>query len=112
MTAEESDGYWVDVVDLMAIEEGIPLPVEVGKRRIAFFRINDEAFATDEFCSHENASLADGYLDGDCIECPLHQSRFDIRTGRALSAPATEDIATYAVKIDGERVFLNPKPRP
>ena len=60
-----------------------------------------EYYATSIMCTHGQASLAEGYLDGYEIERPLHQGLFDIRTGEAVGAPCTEAIRTYPVKLNG-----------
>ncbi len=65
-----------------------------------------EIFATDNVCTHGQARLCEGFLEGHEIECPLHQGRFDIRTGRALCAPVTAPIRSYPVRIDAGRVLI------
>jgi naphthalene 1,2-dioxygenase system ferredoxin subunit len=66
-----------------------------------------EIFATDNLCTHGAARMSDGFLDGKEIECPLHQGKFDVCTGKALCAPLTENIRVYPVRIENKRVFLN-----
>ncbi|MGH7879838.1 MAG: bifunctional 3-phenylpropionate/cinnamic acid dioxygenase ferredoxin subunit [Candidatus Binataceae bacterium] len=75
---------------------------------IAIYRLNDGFYATEDNCSHAQASLAAGDIDlEECtVECPYHASLFDIRTGRALSLPAIRPVKTYAVKVEGDQVFL------
>ena len=63
-------------------------------------------YATDNQCTHGGAQLCEGFLEGFEIECPLHQGRFDVRDGRALCAPATENVRAYASRIEGERVLV------
>jgi nitrite reductase/ring-hydroxylating ferredoxin subunit len=63
-----------------------------------------EILATDNICTHAFALLSDGWLDGDCIECPLHAGRFDVRTGKALGPPVDEDIKVYPVRIVGDDI--------
>jgi nitrite reductase/ring-hydroxylating ferredoxin subunit len=58
-------------------------------------------------CTHEFAFLSDGHVDGDCVECPLHQARFHIPTGEARAAPATQPIAIFPVKVDGGSVLID-----
>src|SRR6266498_3868758 len=57
--------------------------------------------------THAHALLADGFVEGDTIECPLHQAQFEIRTGKALCGPATEDLKIYPVKVEGGDVLIN-----
>lgn len=77
-------------------------------RRIAIYHVGDRFYATSDICSHEYAELSDGFLEpDDCsIECPLHGSRFDIVTGKALSLPAFEPIATYPLRVEGEDLLV------
>lgn len=74
---------------------------------IAVFNVDGDFYATDDTCTHEDYSLADGYIDDDVVECPLHMAKFSIRTGKVLSLPATEDLATYAVKVEDGSVFVD-----
>ena len=55
---------------------------------------------------HAYASMSDGYIEGDCIECPLHGAQFNIKTGKAETPPATVDLATYEIKIDGDDILV------
>jgi naphthalene 1,2-dioxygenase system ferredoxin subunit len=68
--------------------------------------VEGEVYATDNLCTHGAARLSDGFLEDGEIECPLHQGRFDVCTGKAMCAPLTEDIKTYPVKIENMRVML------
>jgi naphthalene 1,2-dioxygenase system ferredoxin subunit len=78
----------------------------VAGKDIAFYEVEGEVFATDNICTHGHARMSDGFLEGREIECPLHQGKFDVCTGKAMCAPLTEDIKTYAVRIDNMRVML------
>ena len=83
---------------------------------IAVVRADEGVFAINDRCSHADVSLAEGEVDGCAIECWLHGSAFDLRTGRPLSLPAIEPVATYAVRIEGEGeaavVEIDPTPLP
>lgn len=67
-------------------------PWDAGGREIALYAVGDAVYATDNLCTHGLARLCDGFLEGHEIECPLHQGRFDVRSGKALCAPLKEDI--------------------
>lgn len=70
---------------------------------IAIFRDGDEVFALDDTCSHEKASLAEGWVEDCEVECPLHSARFSLRTGEALCLPATQGVGTHRVEVrDGD----------
>ncbi len=74
---------------------------------VALYEVEGEIYATDNLCTHGAARMSDGFLEGREIECPLHQGRFDVCTGRALCAPVTQNIKTYPVKIEGQRVMID-----
>ena len=86
-------------------EEAKEIEIPNGKK-VTIFNVNNNFFATDNFCTHEEASLCDGYIDGDTVECPLHQGVFCISTGKALESPATVDLKTYKTKIEDNFVFV------
>lgn len=74
----------------------------------AIFRLQDgRYYATDGLCTHEAVELADGYVDGEFVECPMHQARFHIPTGAARSAPACVNLRTWPVKIVAATVFID-----
>lgn len=81
--------------------------VRVGARTLALYNIDGTYYATDDTCTHALASLAEGFLDGDIIECPLHQGCFHIPSGKALGAPVTQDVRTYPVKIVGDEIHVD-----
>lgn len=98
---------WIPVALVSEVPEGQMLAVNVNGEAVCLYNLAGTVFATQNVCTHEEASLAEGYIDGDCIECPLHQALFDIRTGKAKSAPATEDLRVYAVDIRGDRILVD-----
>ena len=75
-------------------------------RDIAIYTVGEAVYATDNTCTHGQARLCDGFLDGHEIECPLHQGKFDVRDGRPTCEPVTEGLRSYPVKVEGRRVFL------
>ncbi len=97
---------WIAAAAVDAVPQGDVIGVEVAGRDIALYSVDGEIYASDNLCTHGHARLCDGFLDGHEIECPLHQGKFDVRSGQALCAPLTEDLRTYPVKIDGGRVFV------
>jgi nitrite reductase/ring-hydroxylating ferredoxin subunit len=88
------------------LDEGEAVQVIVGRKEIAIYNLDGEFYATDDICTHAYASLADGYMEGEQIECPLHGGCFDIKTGKAMTPPVTDDLATYEVKIDGDQIMV------
>lgn len=101
-----SDKVWVDVMDCGEVGDDFPEEITVGDKYLAVYRCGDKFFATNGFCTHEDAKLCDGYLDGEVIECPLHHARFNIATGKALSEPANQDLTVYPVEVRDGRVFV------
>ncbi|MEN9382866.1 MAG: hypothetical protein RL323_9, partial [Pseudomonadota bacterium] len=81
--------------------------VVVAGKDIALYEVDGDVYATDNACTHGKARMSDGFLEGREIECPLHQGRFDVCTGKAMCAPLTEDIRTYPVRIENMRVMLH-----
>ncbi len=75
------------------------LAVEVDGRRIGVFRLGDTFYAIDEMCTHADASLCEGDIVGGEVMCPLHMATFDLATGACTGPPATEDVATYPVRV-------------
>ena len=68
---------------------------------IAVFHTEDgDFYAVDDTCTHQDASLADGWLEGCAVECPLHASCFDLRTGQPSGPPATKPVRTYPVVVE------------
>ena len=101
-----SDTNWIDALAAGDVPADDVKGVLVAGRDIAIYGIGDAVYATDNLCTHGNARLCDGFIEGLEIECPFHQGRFDLRTGQPTCAPATEPLKTWPVKIDGDRVYL------
>ena len=81
---------------------------EIGGQRVAIVRDSaGDIHAIDDTCSHANVSLSEGDVEDGEIECWLHGSRFDLRTGKPTGLPAITPIAVYPVKIDGDDVFVS-----
>jgi len=76
-------------------------------RTFCIYHTPDGFFATDGYCTHEEEHLEDGIVIGNVIECPLHQGRFDVRTGKALSAPACIDLKTFPVTVSGNEIYIS-----
>ncbi|HEY5064948.1 MAG TPA: Rieske 2Fe-2S domain-containing protein [Xanthobacteraceae bacterium] len=100
---------WQKAASLDELRNRDVIAVDVAGTPVALFRLGDEIRATSGSCTHEFASLADGFVEAEdgSVECPLHQALFDIRTGRALCAPATADLKVYPVKIDGPDILID-----
>jgi apoptosis-inducing factor 3 len=98
---------WQRVASINEIDRDGVLGLDVDGSPVALYRLGNEVFATAGICTHALAILSDGFVEDGKIECPLHQGQFDIRSGEALCAPVTEDLRTYAVKLEGDDVFID-----
>jgi 3-phenylpropionate/trans-cinnamate dioxygenase ferredoxin subunit len=88
------------------LPEEEPRRVVIDGVPIALVRHDDEVFAIHDVCSHEEVSLSEGEVDDHTIECWLHGSRFDLRTGKPTGLPATKPVPVYPVTIEGDDVFV------
>jgi len=98
---------WIEAALLSDVPQDDVIAVAVQGQEIALYGVDGDVYATDNICTHGHARLCEGFLEGHEIECPLHQGRFDIRNGAAKCAPLTENIRTYPVRIDGDKVYLD-----
>jgi naphthalene 1,2-dioxygenase system ferredoxin subunit len=97
---------WIAALDASDLPTDDVIGIEVAGRDIAFYTVGDQVYATDNVCTHGQARLCDGFLEGHEIECPLHQGKFDVRDGQPTCEPADEPLRSYPVKIEGSRVFV------
>jgi 3-phenylpropionate/trans-cinnamate dioxygenase ferredoxin component len=87
------------------------LRVELEGEPVAIVCTDNGSFsAISDVCSHAEVALSDGEIDGSTVECWLHGSRFDVRTGKPLGPPATRAVPVYDIKFDGEDVYLSSAP--
>lgn len=99
---------WIEACGADEIEEEDLIRFDHGGRTYAIYRsLEDEYFATDGLCTHEQVHLEDGLVMEDVIECPKHNGRFNYKTGKALGAPVCVNLKTYPVKVEGGAVFIN-----
>ena len=88
------------------LPQGTMRRVDVRGRRILLVNVDGRVCAVDDTCTHEDASLSTGVLRGELVKCPLHGSRFNVCTGKALEEPAEKDLRTYAVREEGGRILI------
>lgn len=105
---------WITVGSASDVPPGHAARIEIDERPVAIFNVDGTFYCLDDTCSHAEASLSDGDLDFErcAIECPLHGSAFDLRTGAVLTLPATEPVASHDIDVaDGEiRIRLHDLP--
>jgi nitrite reductase/ring-hydroxylating ferredoxin subunit len=97
---------FVEIAEAGALREGTMRRVDVAGRRILLANVGGRLYAVDDTCTHEEASLSTGVLKGEHVKCPLHNSRFNVCTGKAMEEPAEVDLRTYPVREEGGRVLV------
>ena len=80
--------------------------VEASGKRLLICHTESGFYAVDDTCTHDDGPLADGWLEGNAIECPRHGARFDVTTGKVLCLPAAVPIRSYPVKVEGDHVSV------
>ncbi len=103
-----AESGFVKVAEVGEISPGEMKVVEVGEEQILLVNVEGNIHACDDICSHAYASLSEGDLNGDEVECPLHGSAFNVITGEALTPPAEDSIRVFEVRIDGQDVLVGP----
>jgi 3-phenylpropionate/trans-cinnamate dioxygenase ferredoxin subunit len=89
------------------LTEDVPKRVELNGVPVSVVRTDEGVFAINDICSHANVSLSEGEVEDCMIECWLHGSSFDLRTGKPSGLPATRPVAVYPVKIEGDDVLVS-----
>lgn len=96
----------VEITKVDQLPRGRGVRVTVGEHRIAMFRVGEDVYAIGDRCSHAEASLAEGEVWDNAVECPRHGSEFDLETGVPSSLPATSPVPTYEVSVEDGTVYL------
>ncbi len=100
-------GDWIDVAAAHDVPDGDVIAAQANGHDIALVRLGADLHAIDATCTHGNASLCGGFVEPDgSIECPLHQGRFDVKTGRALCAPLTQDLRVHELRVHQDRIWV------
>ncbi|HZS20723.1 MAG TPA: non-heme iron oxygenase ferredoxin subunit [Pseudonocardiaceae bacterium] len=96
------------VCSLADLKDDEPVGFQVDNVPVVLVRQGDEVYALADVCSHAEIALSEGEITSKGLECWLHGSCFDLRTGQPSSPPASEPVDTYAVTIDGDDVYVDP----
>ncbi|MEI7770220.1 MAG: non-heme iron oxygenase ferredoxin subunit [Chloroflexales bacterium] len=98
----------IQIGSLADVPEGGARRFDLGGTPVAVFRVGGELYALADICSHAEASLSEGEFDPDerCVECPLHGSLFDLRSGKPRTLPAFKPVATYKVWAEGDALYV------
>ena len=103
-----AESGYVKVAEVGELSPGDMKTVEVGEEQILIVNIDGNIHACDDICSHAYASLSEGDLNGEEVECPLHGSAFNVTTGEVLTPPADENVRVFEVRIEGQDILIGP----
>lgn len=98
--------YWLRAIAIDSLPVDDATRIEHDGVCIAIFNLAGKFYATSGICTHAHAFLSEGYIDGQTVECPLHQGRFHIPTGTPLSPPVTERLKTYETRLEDGYVHI------
>lgn len=104
MSLDNSNWYFVQNTDGIEDEDVIRFDHE--DKTFCIYKLEDGFYATDGICTHEAVHLEDGLVMDDEIECPMHQGAFNIKSGKAISPPACDDLKTYPVKVEENKIYI------
>ena len=99
------DGF-IKIGKVDELRPGSMKRVDINGRRMLLANVNGRFCATDDTCTHEDASLSTGSLRGELVKCPLHGSRFNVCTGEAMEEPAEQNLKTYPVRVEGDNILV------
>ena len=104
--AGEADSV-VRVCSKSEVAPGSVKAFAVGANVLAVYNIDGTIYVTDDECTHAAASLADGMLEGDVIECCMHMGSFHVPTGNVVAPPCEVPLRTYQVVLKGDDIFAD-----
>lgn len=96
----------LDLCSTDDVTPGSALRVESGDLALAVFNVDGEFYVMDDLCTHGPGSLAEGYIDGDVVECNFHNGQFNIKTGEVVSPPCMIPMKTYKTVVENGRVII------
>ncbi len=108
MTSKTSTSF-VFACKLSELKPNIPVAREVNDRFVVLTLLDGQVYCIEDICTHDGGTLGDGELDGNCLVCPRHGAKFDVRTGDAICMPATEGTLAHEVEVRGDDVFVQLK---
>ena len=103
-----AESGFVKVAELGELSPGEMKLVEVGGDQVLLANVEGSLHACEDICSHAYASLSEGDLSGQEVECPLHGSAFNVVTGEVLTPPADDSIRVFEVRIEGQDILIGP----
>ena len=99
---------WTDVCAAQAIAPGEHVLAEVDDVSVVIFNVDGNFYALEDMCSHDDALLSEGMLEGEEVVCPRHGASFCLKTGEAMCPPAYENVVTYDVRIEDGKLQVGP----
>ena len=97
---------WHEVSGAQSLGEEEAMAVVLAEQPIALVRSGGRYYALHNVCTHQFALLSEGYVEDGCIECPLHQGRFELATGQPKAPPVSVPVRVYPVKTENQKVFV------
>ncbi|MFB0546165.1 MAG: FAD-dependent oxidoreductase [Anaerolineae bacterium] len=107
-----AENQWRKVMEEKDLKEGVPVSAKADGDNVLLVRLRDRICACGSKCTHYGGPLSDGLLSDHIITCPWHNARFDVTTGKMVAAPALNDLARYAVKVENGQVYVGRAERP
>ena len=103
-----ADPGFIKVAQVSEIKPGEMISVEVDSEQVLLVNVDGKIHAVDDICSHAYATLSEGDLSGEEVECPLHGGSFNAITGAPINPPANEPLRVYSVQIEGDDILVAP----
>lgn len=97
---------WIEVAGADEVPDGRARTFSVEGRRVAVARANDQLYAVQDLCTHDDGPLGEGSLDGFAIQCPRHGAKFDVRSGAVLQMPAVQPIDTFPIMEKNGKILI------
>ena len=103
---DPSECEFFEIGDIEDLPNGERIFAEIGETYLVIFNVGGDYYAIEDLCSHDDGPLGDGDTEGFEIICPRHGARFDVRTGKALTFPAVEDIPAYPLQVIEGKILV------
>lgn len=100
------EAIWISLGDKENFFDDTPMPATAGAKELCIVKRESQVYALSDWCTHGSARLSDGYLEGEDVECPFHQGRFNLKTGQPTRAPAEVAATVYDTKIENGEIFV------
>ena len=96
----------MNTIKLSEFENTSVAKIDINGTTVAVFKVDEDYYAIQNMCSHSEADLADGEVYDYKVECPLHGAEFDLKTGEALTLPATKPVTVFTTEVDGDSLVI------